>query len=98
MQKTKHNSTHDQGDEDDPEVSEKNRIVKSVLRGHQGDLARKAAMIRRRRTAMVWTQPAMMMRQVKSRIENRLIGAAPRAKVIHAPRCSATMRHGFDIT
>src|SRR3990172_12755759 len=62
-----------------------------------------ARRMRCRRTMIVCTHPAIMTTDVQSSSVSpaKRIRPSPhtsKARVIHAPRCSATMRHGLDIT
>src|SRR5688572_32130761 len=68
MQNAEHDSSHEEGDEDDPKIREENRILQSLLRRHQWaeDFSRSAAMIRVNRMAIVCRQPAATIRQAQS--------------------------------
>src|SRR5688572_15445235 len=105
MQNAEHNTSHEEGDEDDAEIREENRILQSLLRRHQWaeDLSRNAAMIRFSRMTIVCRQPATTIRQAQSSTVKLPKRTAPpfhqrQASVSHAPRWSITIRHGFDIT
>src|SRR5882724_6523975 len=66
------------------------------------DFSRNARMVRRSRTQIVWVHPATTTAQVQSKTVNPPKWIDPAfhqisPSVIHAPRCSVTIRHGLDI-
>src|SRR5215831_4083973 len=95
-QKTEQRAGDRERNQNDPEVSAKNRIVQRDLRRHH-PLSCSAAVMRFKRTTIVSTQPAMTTRQVQSKMVKVANDCGPKKNVSHAPACNATMRQGFDI-
>src|SRR5262245_56879942 len=83
-QKAKHCAADREGNQNNPEVSAKNRIVQRDLRRHHC-LSCSAAVMRFKRTTIVSTQPAITTRQVQSKMVKLADDPGARKNVSHAP-------------
>ena len=83
-QKAEHRTGDCEGNQNDPEVSAKNRIVQRDLRRHHR-LSCSVVMMRFKRTTIVSTQPAMTIRQVQSKMVKLANDCGARKNVSHAP-------------
>src|SRR5437870_3661797 len=102
MEETENRATKRERNRNDHEVRAKHRVVQRGLRRHHRAPSRSAVTIRFKRTIIVCKQPAIITKQVQSRMVSlpescKPTWQDPYTNIAQAPRLSATIRHGFDM-